>query len=62
MTWRPVKDYIEKHTKVKNSADEPIYFDHYDPSKHTRNNTQDNKFLKEYFKHRCTESRSVDGP
>ena len=31
MTWKPVKDYIEKHMKVKNSAEEPIYFDHYDP-------------------------------
>ncbi len=31
MTWRPVKDYIEKHMKVKNSDNEPIYFDHYDP-------------------------------
>ena len=31
MTWRPVKDYIEKHMKVKNTAEEPIYFDHYDP-------------------------------
>jgi len=30
-TWRPVKDYIEKHMKVKHTADEPIYFDHYDP-------------------------------
>ena len=31
MTWRPVKDYMGKHMKVKNSAEEPIYFDHYDP-------------------------------
>ena len=31
MTWRPVKDYIEKHMKVKHSDAEPIYFDHYDP-------------------------------
>jgi len=30
-TWRPVKDYIEKHMKVKNTTEEPIYFDHYDP-------------------------------
>ena len=30
-TWRPVKDYVEKHTKVKNTAEEPIYFDHYNP-------------------------------
>jgi len=31
MTWRPVKEYIEKHMKVKHTAEEPIYFDHYDP-------------------------------
>ncbi len=31
MTWRPVKDYMEKHMKVRHTADEPIYFDHYDP-------------------------------
>ena len=31
MTWRPVKDYIKKHTKVRHTAEEPIYFDHYDP-------------------------------
>jgi hypothetical protein len=31
MTWRPVKEYIEKHMKVKNTAEEPIYFDHYNP-------------------------------
>ena len=31
MTWGPVKNYIEKHMKVKNTAEEPIYFDHYDP-------------------------------
>ena len=30
-TWRPVKDYIEKRMKVKNTVEEPIYFDHYDP-------------------------------
>ena len=30
-TWRPVKDYVEKHVKVKSAAKEPIYFDHYDP-------------------------------
>jgi len=30
-TWGPVKDYIEKHMKVKNTVEEPIYFDHYDP-------------------------------
>ena len=31
MTWAPVKNYIEKHMKVRNTAEEPIYFDHYDP-------------------------------
>ena len=31
MTCRPVKDYIEKHMKVRHTAEEPIYFDHYDP-------------------------------
>ena len=31
MTWGPVKQYIEKHMKVKHTAEEPIYFDHYDP-------------------------------
>ena len=31
MTWKPVKDYIEKHMKVRHTAEEPIYFDHYDP-------------------------------
>ena len=31
MTWKPVKDYIEKHMKVKHTEEEPIYFDHYDP-------------------------------
>mgnify|MGYP003328199047 CR=1 FL=1 len=30
-TWKPVKEYIEKHMKVKHSKEEPIYFDHYDP-------------------------------
>ena len=30
-TWRPVKDYIDKQMKVKRTAEEPIYFDHYDP-------------------------------
>ncbi len=30
-TWRPVKDYIEKHMRVKDTKEEPIYFDHYDP-------------------------------
>ena len=31
MTWKPVKDYTEKHMKVRHTAEEPIYFDHYDP-------------------------------
>ena len=31
MTWGPVKQYIEKHMKVKHTAEEPIYFGHYDP-------------------------------
>ena len=26
-----MKQYVEKHTKVKHTAEEPIYFDHYDP-------------------------------
>ena len=30
-TWGPVKNYIEKHMKVKNTVEEPIYFDHYNP-------------------------------
>ena len=30
-TWRPVKSYIEKHMKVKNTTEEPIFFDHYNP-------------------------------
>jgi predicted AAA+ superfamily ATPase len=29
-SWEPVKEYIEKHMKVKHSEEEPIYFDHYD--------------------------------
>jgi hypothetical protein len=31
LTWRPVQDYIEKHMKVRHTAEEPNYFDHYDP-------------------------------
>jgi hypothetical protein len=31
LTWKPVKDYIEKHMKVKHTPEEPLYFDHYDP-------------------------------
>ena len=30
-TWGPVKNYIEKHMKAKNTVEEPIYFDHYNP-------------------------------
>ena len=30
MTWEPVKDYIEKHMKVKETDEDPIYFDNYD--------------------------------
>ena len=30
-TWKPVKEYIEKHMKVQHTDKEPIYFDHYDP-------------------------------
>ena len=28
-TWKPVKEYIEKVMKVKETEEEPIYFDHY---------------------------------
>ena len=31
VTWKPVKQYIEKHMKVSHTAEEPIYFDHYVP-------------------------------
>ena len=31
MTWGPVKQYIEKHMKVSHTAEEPKYFDRYDP-------------------------------
>ena len=31
-TWEPVKKYIETEMKVKNDKEEPIYFDHYDPT------------------------------
>ena len=31
-TWIPVKEYIEKQMKVKRSKEDPICFDHYDPS------------------------------
>jgi len=30
MSWEPVKDYIEKHMKVKETDEDPIYFDNYD--------------------------------
>ena len=30
-TWKPVKEYIEKHMKVQHTDKEPIFFDHYDP-------------------------------
>ena len=30
-TWNPVKEYIEKEMKVKDSEEEPIYFNYYDP-------------------------------
>ena len=30
-SWAPVKDYIEKVMKVRETKEEPIYFDHYDP-------------------------------
>jgi hypothetical protein len=30
-SWTPVKKYIEKVMNVKDTKEEPIYFDHYDP-------------------------------
>lgn len=30
-SWLPVKEYIEKHMKVMNTDEEPIYLDHYNP-------------------------------
>ena len=30
-TWQPVKNYIDKHMKVKHTKEEPIFFAHYDP-------------------------------
>ena len=30
-TWQPVKSYIEEEMKVRNTEEEPIYFNHYDP-------------------------------
>ena len=30
-SWAPVKDHIEKVMKVRETKEEPIYFDHYDP-------------------------------
>jgi GTPase SAR1 family protein len=32
MAWGPVKHYIEKVMKVRNTTEEPIYFDHYNPA------------------------------
>ena len=34
-TWNPVKLYIEKEMKVRDTKEEPIYFDHYDPEAST---------------------------
>ena len=31
MAWGPVKQYIEKRMKVSHAAEEPLYFDPYDP-------------------------------
>ncbi len=31
MTWGPVKNYIEKHMKVRQTTEEPVWFDQYDP-------------------------------
>jgi Cdc6-like AAA superfamily ATPase len=31
-TWDPVKKYIETDMKVQNTPEEPIYFDHYNPT------------------------------
>ena len=31
-SWVPVKKYIEKTMKVKDTKEDPIYFDHYDPN------------------------------
>ena len=31
-SWSSVKKYIEHDMKVKNTKDEPIFFDHYDPA------------------------------
>ena len=30
-SWLPVKKYIETEMKVKHTAEEPIYFGHYEP-------------------------------
>ena len=35
-TWYPVKDYIQKHMKVEETKDDPIYFDEYDPEALTK--------------------------
>ena len=58
-TWRPVKDYIEKHMKVKNTVEEPIYFDHYDPevlesiltTQHKNNKLPKKKETKSFFRY-----------
>jgi hypothetical protein len=48
-SWVPVKHYIEKVMKVKDTKEEPIYFDHYDPvALETIINTQHK--LAEYMK------------
>ena len=49
MSWEPVKDYIEKHMKVENKDDDPIYFDNYDsPALEKISHTQHK--LSEYMK------------
>ena len=30
-TWQPVKDYIEKELKIRNTDEEPDFLNHYDP-------------------------------
>ena len=30
-TWQPVKDYVEKELKIKNTDEDPYFFNHYDP-------------------------------
>ncbi len=31
MPWRQIKDYLEKHMKLKSATEERIYFDRYNP-------------------------------